>query len=572
MADEFRALSHQLLHSASLGAPRVDFIREASRMIVGFSGCDLIELWLQEGNAFYCCRVGGPPDRSFTGEILHHLPGSEAVSGRSPEQASDLDGLARMVFSGELRPSPPFVTRSGAFWTGDTRVPFLYREEGGGPDSVREYRLGGDYLSVALIPLVAAARRVGLMQLKGRNQDYFTQAEVTYYERVGRNLALALVHQSTQSALRERVKELTCLYGITQVSEDPSLSIGTLLERIARLLPPAWQYPEIASAAVTLDARRYSAPGFEDVAAKQTADIVVGGETRGVVEVVYKEMTPDLDEGPFLNEERGLIDAVATQVAMIIERRRAAEDKLQLQDQLRHADRLATIGQLAAGVAHELNEPLGTILGFAQLAHKASDLPDGARADIDKIISACLQARQIIQKLMTFARQEPPQKTRVNLNEIVREGLFFLERRCRRQGIEISRSLDPELPAITADSSQLHQVLVNLVVNAIQAMPGGGKLTLSTVHTDDRISLVVEDTGIGMSDDVVKKLFIPFFTTKEIGQGVGLGLAVVHGIVTGHRGSIEVHSEAGRGSRFEVDLPVTGPVVEQEVSEDADPR
>ena len=571
MADEFRALSHQLLHFASLGVPRVDFIRTASRMIITFSGCDLIELWLEEGSVFYCCRAGRPPEVQFTCEILDHLPGSKAVSRRRSETASDLNDLANLVFSGELRPDPPFVTMSGACWSGDTRVPFRYQEKAGDPDSEREYRLDGDYLSVALIPLVAADRRVGVMQMKVRSQDYFTESEVMLYGRVGRNLALALVHQSAQSALRERVKELTCLYGITQLSEDPSIPIGTLLERIAGLLPPAWQYPEICSAAITLDGVRHSAPGFEDVAPKQTADILVGGQNRGVVEVVYKESTPALDEGPFLKEERGLIDTVAKQLAMIIERRRAAEDRSRLQDQLRHADRLATIGQLAAGVAHELNEPLGSILGFAQLAHKAAGLPEPARADIEKIVSACLHARRIIQKLMTFARQKPPQKTWVNLNGIVQEGLFFLERRCVRQGIEVSRLLDPELPAITADSSQLHQVLVNLVVNAVQAMPDGGKLTITTKSADEHVSLTVEDTGPGMSDDVIKKLFTPFFTTKEVGQGVGLGLAVVHGIVTGHRGTIEVRSEVGRGSSFEVKLPATGPVVEKEVSENADP-
>jgi two-component system NtrC family sensor kinase len=572
MAEDSRELSHRLLHAAGLGAPRMDFVRDASRMVLAFTGCDLIELWLQEGNRYYRCKTIGPPGPSFTCEALPSLPGSVADSGQRMEQASDLNRLAKAVFWGSLNPFPPFITANGTFWTCDTRVPFLYRGKRGDPDSASEYRLGSDYLSVALIPLVAADRRVGLMQLGGRKQDCFTQAGIVFYERVARNFALALVHHSAQSALRERVKELTCLYGITQVSGDPGLPIATLLEKIAGLLPAALQYPEIASAAVTLDGVRYSAPGFERAVREQKADIVIHGQVRGVVEVIYKKVTPDLDEGPFLKEEKGLIDTVAKQVAMIIERRQAAEERVRLQDQLRHADRLATIGQLAAGVAHELNEPLGNILGFAQLAEKTAGLPDRARGDIKKIVNACLHARQVIQKLMTFARQEPPQKTQVNINGLVREGLFFLERRCARQGIEVNRCLESGLPEITADFSQLHQVLVNLVVNAVQAMPNGGTLTLSTARRDDHVSLVVEDTGTGMSDDVMKKLFMPFFTTKEVGQGVGLGLAVVHGIVTGHRGSIEVDSEVDRGSRFEVNLPISGPAGEQEVSDDADLR
>jgi signal transduction histidine kinase len=562
--DDFRALSHKLLHAASLGAPRVNFIRDASRTVVEFSGCDLIELWLRDGNAYHCCRIGGPPEWSFTCEILDQLPGHDTGPAHSPDQASDLNRLATIVFTGNLKPFPSHITRKGSFWTGNAEIPFRYPQAGGDRASATEYRLGHDYLSIALIPLVVADRRIGLMQMKARAQDHFTESEVVLYERVAQNLAMALVHQSVQSALRERVKELTCLYSITQLSQDPYLPIDVLLKKIAGLLPPAWQYPDIAAAAVTLDGKRYTTPGFEDFVCKQTAEIAVRGETRGVVEVVYKEPTPDLDEGPFLKEERGLIDAVAQQLAMIIERRQAAEDRMRLQDQLRHADRLATIGQLAAGVAHELNEPLGSILGFAQLAQKTSGLPDQTKGDIEKIVNACLHARQVIQKLMMFARHKLPQKAQVNLNELVKEGLFFLERRCLRQGIEVKRSLDPELPEITADPSQLHQVLVNLVVNAIQAMPNGGTLTLKTARTDDHVALVVEDTGVGMSNEVMKKIFIPFFTTKQVGEGVGLGLAVVHGIVTGHTGSIEVQSVLGRGSCFEVKLPVTEPASERE--------
>jgi len=244
-------------------------------------------------------------------------------------------------------------------------------------------------------------------------------------------------------------------------------------------------------------------------------------------------------------------------VALIVEQREAEEDRSKLQDQLRHADRLATIGQLSAGVAHELNEPLSSILGFAQLAKKSSELPTQAERDIDKIITASLHARETIKKLMLFARQTPPRKTQVNLNQVVEEGLYLLETRCAKAGIELVRSLSPDLLKITADAAQINQVLVNLVVNSVQAMPEGGKLTVRTFASKDHVGLVVEDTGIGMSEEVKKQVFIPFFTTKDIDQGTGLGLAVVHGIVTAHRGSITVESEIGCGTRFEIRMPIT---------------
>ncbi|MCK4341367.1 MAG: hypothetical protein KAY37_06560 [Phycisphaerae bacterium] len=238
---------------------------------------------------------------------------------------------------------------------------------------------------------------------------------------------------------------------------------------------------------------------------------------------------------------------------------RAEDQKSQLHQQLIHADRLATIGQLAAGVAHELNEPLGSILGFAQLAKKCPELPSPAEQDIEKIVTASLYAREVIKKLMVFARQMPPRSTRVDLIQVVEDALYFLEAQCAKKDIEVVRELAPGMPEITADPAQLKQVLVNLVVNATQAMPHGGTLTVSTRSSGSSVFLDVKDTGIGMSKETLEKVFLPFFTTKDVNEGTGLGLAVVHGIVTSHGGSIDVESQVGQGTRFEIRLPLCGP-------------
>ena len=369
---------------------------------------------------------------------------------------------------------------------------------------------------------------------------------------------------SARAALAERVKELTCLYGIAQIAAQPDTSLEEIVQGIVELLPAAWQYPEIASARIILDGISYTTQGFRECPQKQTAEIIVGGVPRGVVELVYVEERPDLDEGPFLKEERNLIDAVAGQVALVVERRQAEQDKLKLHNQLLHADRLATIGMLAAGVAHELNEPLGNILGFAQLAKKCPGVPASAEQDIGKIEAASLHARGIIRKLLVFARQAPPEKTQVNLNQVVEDGLYFFEARCAKEGIEMVRLLSPDLPEVTADPAQLNQLLVNLLVNALQSMPGAGKITVETRLCDDGVCLTVEDTGTGMSKEVLDKIFVPFFTTKDVGHGTGLGLPVVYGFVTAHNGSINVKSESGCGTRFEIQLPVAGPQGSQE--------
>jgi two-component system NtrC family sensor kinase len=304
----------------------------------------------------------------------------------------------------------------------------------------------------------------------------------------------------------------------------------------------------------------------EECVHKQSVNLVVKDRHRGTIEVGYTQEKPELDEGPFLKEERSLIDTVARQIAILVERREAAEDRGRLQDQLRHADRLATIGQLSAGVAHELNEPLGNILAFAQLAGKEPGVPNQVAQDLDKIVTTSLHAREIIKKLMLFARQTPPRKTQVNLNAVIEEGLYFLESRCWKEGVAIERHLATELPEIAADPSQLNQVLVNLMVNSIQAMPKGGALKIATRVAGSHVVLTVEDTGVGMNQEVLDNIFTPFFTTKDIHEGTGLGLPVVHGIVTSHGGTIAVHSTPGRGTRFEVCLPVTGVAQDKEHS------
>ena len=362
-----------------------------------------------------------------------------------------------------------------------------------------------------------------------------------------------------QWALRERVKELVCLYGIAKVAERPGIPLEEVARNIAALLPPAWQHPEVSTARITIDGNAFCSEPFAEGPFCQSADIVVNGAGRGKVEVFYLQERPPFDEGPFLKEERSLINEVARQVALVLERRQAETERERLQEQLRRADRLATIGKLAAGVAHELNEPLGSILGYAQLTLKDFGIPDQMGLNLEKIVKASLHAREIIRKLLLFSRQVPSEKCPVQLNHVVKDSLYLLESRCIKSGVKIGLRLAKDLPEISADGGQMQQVLLNLGVNAIQAMPGGGILKVITEPAGDHVRMIVEDTGVGMEPATLTQIFNPFFTTKDVGQGTGLGLSVVHGIIAGHGGTIHVDSAPGRGSRFEILLPALAP-------------
>jgi two-component system NtrC family sensor kinase len=554
--DDFRNLSHQILQHWKIEEPMVDFICELGGIILEFSRCSEVELWAFVGEKCNYCRVYDWRNRSSKSGAFEYSKGDDGTFILRYEDRSPYNVLCFSLLNGTISNDLPFITERGSLWVEDSTKPIPLPPDANMESDDTAVQLASPLQSFIIIPIYVADQKVGVLHLKHENGNFFREEHVRLYEGIAETLGVSLAYQSTRAAVHERVKELTCLYGISQLAIRSDLSLEGILTEIVNLLPPAWQYPKITQGRIVFDNNVYQTPGFVDRQWQQSADIVVNGMKRGFVQVVYTLPKPVIDEGPFLIEERKLITAIARQVAVIIERRQDQDEKARLQEQLRHADRLATIGKLAAGVAHELNEPLANILGFAQLAVKVDEVPDQVRKDLDKIINSSLFVREVIQKLLLFARQSPPRKTTLSINEVVESGLAFFRTRLEKEAVELHKILDTHIPEIIADQAQLTQVVINLVVNAIQAMPSGGVLTVSTRFEKDRVKFSVADTGIGMSDDVRKQIFIPFFTTKDVNQGTGLGLSVVHGIVSAHRGTIDVESEVNKGSRFTVSLPI----------------
>lgn len=233
-----------------------------------------------------------------------------------------------------------------------------------------------------------------------------------------------------------------------------------------------------------------------------------------------------------------------------------AETLQQTQQALLHKERLASMGQLAAGVAHEINNPLGTILLFAGILRKEMAEDDPRREDLQLIIDEAERCKKIVADLLNFARQQQVLLQQTDVNALLEQVAETLQRDPSTRGVEVSYQLDPALPFIQADSSQLQQVFINLMRNACEAMPEGGVLTLRTRLLDGQVEIQVSDTGAGIAADDQSKVFTPFFTTKPVGKGTGLGLSIVYGIIKMHRGQITVHSEEGVGATFSVALPI----------------
>jgi two-component system NtrC family sensor kinase len=551
----FLNLAQDILSYSNRGAPRIPFLREVSRMLLEFSGCDAMELRHRHGEITYRWKSSRHLEDAFEFELL---PDAEDVAvALTAGENSLLDRLCKMVISGAFDPNHPSFTSGGSFRMNEPDdLPESLRQ-GDDKASLLKSDEGKACRSLALIPFKLSPENIGVLIFKCGRPDHFASDVIESYEGIARTFGLAAADRNAQHMVRERVKELTCLYGIAQIAENTELPREQKLRRIVGLLPSAWQYPDIAVARIDMDSHTYLTPGYRDGRYRQTADIVIKGKKRGLVEVAYVEGKPELLEGPFLREETSLILEVARQVAAIVEREETETDRLMLQEQLRHADRLATIGQLTAAMAHELNEPLSSVLGFAQLAKKnLADAPQ-VESDLGKIVNISLYARDIIRKLLTFARPMPTQKREIDMNAVVTEALSLFESRCHKEGIKLIRRLSDTPPIIEADPVQLNQLLINMVVNAIQAMPNGGTLTVQTVCEGESLLLTIEDTGVGMNAETKRQIFNPFFTTKDVQHGTGIGLSVVQGIVTSYGGSIEVKSREGKGSRFEIRLPLT---------------
>jgi len=312
----------------------------------------------------------------------------------------------------------------------------------------------------------------------------------------------------------------------------------------------------------------YSAPGAwqERIAAilktvhSEPADLVFESQARRPLDGSLFDAEMALRRAVWKN--RPMIVAVVRDIS---ERKQAEREQRRLEEQLAQSRRMESIGQLAGGVAHDFNNVLTPILNYAIMMQDDMPPDDPRRVDLDEIVRAAQRARDLTRQLLTFARKQTLTLKPVDLNQVV-IGLCRMLERTLRENIDLQLGLAPHLGVVEGDTGQIEQVLLNLVLNAQDAMPDGGTLRIETamcrkeesgadVPAGTYVRLLVRDTGIGMDAETRVRIFEPFFTTKELGRGTGLGLSTVYGIVRQHGGWIDLDSAPGRGTAFHVYLP-----------------
>ncbi|APV44492.1 PAS domain S-box-containing protein [Dehalogenimonas formicexedens] len=301
-------------------------------------------------------------------------------------------------------------------------------------------------------------------------------------------------------------------------------------------------------------------PEYRSMLDKALADLVTRNSP---YEVEFKIKRPsdalvlDIHSIAEFDRSRNVVFGVIQDVT---EARRAEEENRKLREKAENASRLSTVGEMAAGIAHEINNPLTGVVGFSELLLGRTDLPADVIDQLQIINQGSVRVKEIVGRMLTFARQNKPRKSSVNIAELLDNTLELRSYVLRTSNIEVVRDYDYDLPSVIADAGQLQQVFLNIIVNAEYSMKKAhdkGILRIGAAPYGDCVRISIQDNGLGMNEDVVSKLFQPFFTTKDPGEGTGLGLSLSLGIIQEHGGDIRVESVLGDGATFIIELPIT---------------
>ncbi|MCV9928557.1 ATP-binding protein [Flavobacterium sp. LS1R49] len=360
-------------------------------------------------------------------------------------------------------------------------------------------------------------------------------------------------YNTPEEKLNERIKELSCLYDITKtIAQCNGIEKG-ILEKIILTLKKAWRFPEDCIVEIQINGYILTTATIPKKTVSQYSPIYINNVITGFIKVHYPQ--PKYLVTQFLKDEQDLLDTVSLEVTNYIEKYKNLERKDLLRRAVERKDRLAILGEMTAGIAHELNTPLGNILGFAELINDHTN-DTQVKEDITRIINSAIYSREIVKKLMYFSCEVPQQLQLQKIKPIVTDALSFLKQNFQKKEIQSQLDFEDEDIIAKIDSIQLTQVLFNILINAIHAVPK--KSVIKTIVKSDTKNLLItiKDNGSGIPNAIKQRIFHPFFTTKNIKEGSGLGLSVVHRIVKNHKGEINVTDNIPTGAIFLIKLPL----------------
>ncbi|RIV44285.1 sensor histidine kinase [Flagellimonas pelagia] len=358
---------------------------------------------------------------------------------------------------------------------------------------------------------------------------------------------------NTEQKLKERVKELTCLYEVTSIIVNSNYDeLETSLEAIAHCLKRGWQFAEAAAVQITIGDYQVQTKNYGNDMVSHSSDVKIFNKVEGRITVGYP--SAEFSVTDFLDEERTLLKNVCLAIGNLMERKHIRDSEEETKRQMERADRFHIMGEITAGIAHELNTPLANILGFAELLVENTG-DEATRRDLQKIIDNAIFSREIVKKLMFFTCEMPQEMEQIELNAVVENVLRLLAPSLKAKQLNIVKSFGREHIQMRANTVQLTQVLFNLIMNAAYYSPPKGAIHIELDKSNDRTIIRIADEGQGIETEHADKIFEPFYTSKPTGEGTGLGLSVVHGIVRSYKGTISHRPNTPKGTIFTLEFP-----------------
>lgn len=586
--EAYRRMENEILQILNTQGRSENFLQLILSVLKRRTGLEAVGIrLLDDGDFPYFVQEGLPADFLITENTLLGRGANGGVC-RDEDGNPKLECTCGLVLSGKMDPENPLFTHGGSFWTNESATLLEIPSAEDPRWNPRNHCIHAGYASVALVPIRNKVRIVGLLQLNDRRKGCFALETIEALERIAFHIGASLMRKQAEAEVRSGKAFLDCVINamadpvfvkdeqrrFVLVNEAFCALIGCTKERLLGQdddsMLPCGQVEIFKKVDAELFATGKKSKNIETISEIST------GAVRNII--THKTRYVDPDGKMFLV---GLINDIT-------EHLQSEREKESLTDQLRQSQKMEAVGRLAGGVAHDFNNLLMVILGNIEMCQEQVGKDSAIREQLDEAMNAARRSVDITKQLLAFARKQTVQPKVLDLNDTIGDMLRLLQRLIG-EDIRLTWRPAANLWNVKIDPTQINQILANLSVNARDAITNVGEIILEThnvridadycaQHAEATpgayVMLLFSDDGCGMDAETLAKVFEPFFTTKKVGQGTGLGLATVYGIVKQNQGFVNLYSELGKGTTFRIYLPSTNAAVEEPLSanEKAEPQ